>query len=61
MQECKFGAATIRIHNEPDQKRIEAATEKFLKQVHIRRNRLRNEARQKANQRTTQAAGKVET
>lgn len=37
MEEFKINTATVRIHNEPKQEQIKAATEKFLKQVLIRK------------------------
>lgn len=37
MEQYKIGNAVVRIHNEPNQEKIRAATESFLKQVLIQK------------------------
>ena len=43
MTEYRIGNAIVRIHGEPDQENLKAATEKFMKKVHKARKQKRKE------------------
>ena len=47
MPEFKIGNAKVRVHGTPNQDRVKAATEKFMKKVErIRKNEAKNTGRQ---------------
>lgn len=60
MTEYQIGNAIVRIHGVCDQDSLHKATARFLKRARQQRKKVRNEAREKANERTAQVDGKVE-
>lgn len=60
MEQFKINNATVRIHNEVNQVRLESATSDFLKKVVRIRKKVRSEAQKEANSTAKKADAEVE-